>query len=304
MSQTGYLDQTYADSLEEHGAPVRLSGCGGFLLERTIPGTAERDAVGLYPLFCCVDWTALPADLEALADEVVSVVLVTDPFGGFDARALAAAFSHGLVPYKDHIAIDLAQPLERSASAHHRRNARCALNRVTVEEVAEPIHYWDTWCQLYAELSARHRLKGMSLLSRKAFERQLRVPGLCAIRAADAEGITVGMVLWYCQGEVAYYHLGAYSQRGYQDKASFALFWRSAEMLRARVRWLNLGAGAGINCDGTDGLTRFKRGWSPLVRTSYLGRHVAQPARYADLCRGAPATEFFPAYRAAAAAVA
>ena len=50
-------------------------------------------------------------------------------------------------------------------------------------------------------------------------------------------------------------------------------------------------------CDGADGLTRFKRGWSPLVRPSYLGRHVACPRRYAELCRDRPATDFFPAYR-------
>ena len=105
------------------------------------------------------------------------------------------------------------------------------------------------------------------------------------------------MILWYCQGEVGYYHLAAYSPGGYAESASFALFWASAERLRGRVRWLSLGAGAGATCDGADGLTRFKRGWSPLVRPAYLGRHVACPRRYAELCRDRPATDFFPAYR-------
>ena len=105
------------------------------------------------------------------------------------------------------------------------------------------------------------------------------------------------MILWYCQGEVGYYHLGAYSQRGYAEGASYALFWASAERLRGRVRWLSLGAGAGATCDGEDGLTRFKRGWSALVRPTFLGRHVACSRRYAELCRDRPATDFFPAYR-------
>jgi hypothetical protein len=74
--------------------------------------------------------------------------------------------------------------------------------------------------------------------------------------------------------------------------------------LRDRVRWLSLGAGPGVIGDVTDGLTRFKRGWTPLVRTTYLGRHVACPGRYAELCRGRPATDFFPAYRAPERAVA
>ena len=105
------------------------------------------------------------------------------------------------------------------------------------------------------------------------------------------------MVLWYIQGSVGYYHLAAYSPSGYAEKASYALFWAGAERLRGRVRWLSLGAGAGATCDGSDGLTRFKKGWSSLVRPTYLGRHVAWPGRYAELCRNHPKRDFFPAYR-------
>jgi hypothetical protein len=54
---------------------------------------------------------------------------------------------------------------------------------------------------------------------------------------------------------------------------------------------------AGATCDGADGLTRFNRAWSPLARPAYLGRHVACPRRYAELCRDRPVTDFFPAYR-------
>ena len=148
---------------------------------------------------------------------------------------------------------------------------------MTVEELAEPSEHLETWCGLYAVLITRHGLGGITAFSRKAFAAQLAVPGLVAFRAVDDAGDTVGMVLWYCQGDVGYYHLAAYSPRGYAEKASYALFWTAAERLRGRLRWLNLGAGAGATCAGTDGLTRFKRGWSPLTRPTYLGRHVASP---------------------------
>ena len=202
--------------------------------------------------------------------------------------------------YKDHIVIDLEVPLDRSACAHHRRNARRALSRLAVEEIVEPRRYLDTWCELYSGLIDRHGITGMSRFSRSAFEAQLAVPGLVAFRAIDDRADTVGMVLWYPQGTVGYYHLAAYSPRGYEETASYALFWTSAEQLRDRLRWLSLGAGAGTNCDGNDGLTRFKKGWSPLVRPTYLGRHVACPRRYAELCGSRPEGDFFPAYRSSA----
>ena len=304
MLRTGYLSPDYAASLAEFGRPMVLACSGGSLLERTVAGSDHTDAMGPYPLFCCADWSGLPADLASLAGRVVSVVVVTDPFGPDDPLALSGAFSHGLTRYKDHSVIDLARPLESSACPHHRRNARKALARLTVEELDEPRWYADTWCELYRELIRRHGLAGISRFSHKSFAVQLAVPGLAAFRAVDDRGETVGMVLWYCQGEVGYYHLAACSPRGYATKASYALFWRGAELLRGRVRWLSLGAGAGATCDGTDGLTRFKRGWTSLLRPSYLGRHVACPRRYAELCRGRPESDFFPAYRAPRAAVA
>jgi len=44
--------------------------------------------MGPYPLFCCSDWSELAADLDELCDSVVSVVLVTDPFGEWTVEQL------------------------------------------------------------------------------------------------------------------------------------------------------------------------------------------------------------------------
>jgi hypothetical protein len=63
---TGYSHPLYAASLEEFGIPRYLTGCQGWILERQIPDTLYRDAIGPYPLFFCEDWGNLIGDFEAL----------------------------------------------------------------------------------------------------------------------------------------------------------------------------------------------------------------------------------------------
>ena len=108
------------------------------------------------------------------------------------------------------------------------------------------------------------------------------------------------MVLWYKQGDIAYYHLGAYNDLGYLQKASFALFWTLIEYFAShKTRWLALGAGAGSQNDGQDGLTRFKRGWSTGTRTAYFCGRILDRQKYLEITQAKqiPATNFFPAYR-------
>jgi hypothetical protein len=117
---------------------------------------------------------------------------------------------------------------------------------------------------------------------------------------ASAEGRIVGLHIWYLHEDVAYGHLGATSPRGYELMASYALYWFAVAHLRTRVRWLDLGAAAGLSDAGPDdGLRRFKAGWSTGVRPAYLCGRVFQPAAYARLVetRGSGATSYFPAYR-------
>jgi lipid II:glycine glycyltransferase (peptidoglycan interpeptide bridge formation enzyme) len=119
---------------------------------------------------------------------------------------------------------------------------------------------------------------------------------LCARHAGEP----VGMLLWYAVGKVGYYHLGAFNSQGYALHASFALFWRSFEVLaQMGVRWLNLGGGAGAAPGMGDGLADFKKGWSAYSRKVYFCGRVFQPDRYAQLssASGHPANGYFPAYR-------
>lgn len=295
----GYMHPGYADSLSEFGTPRKLPKSGGAILERQIPGFPYRDAMGCYPLYACPRWSNLHADLEDLAGELVSLALVTDPFGEYDAAYLKDCFRDVVIPFKQHFIVDLSRPADSFIVPHHRRYARQALRDLWIEECTAPENDFDQWMSLYSTLIERHRITGITAFSRKAFSKQFAVPGLKAFRAIR-DSITVGMLLWYVQGDVAYYHLGAYSDQGYASHASFALFWFAIEYFAADgLRWLNLGAGAGVGGDGTDGLSRFKQGWSTGTHTAYFCGRIFDHKRYSEIvqARDLAATSYFPAYR-------
>jgi len=298
-SPAGYRHPAYVASLAEFGTPCSLRRSGGRLLIREVDGSADRDAMGPYPLFCCSDWSQLAADLDELRDSVVSVVLVTDPFGEWTIEQLDTAFPDKRVAIKEHFVVKLAPaPLSR-VSTHHRRNARHGLRKVDVDLVSDPPSVIDEWVAMYGQLVRRHGIEGLAAFSRASFARQLAVPGMSAFRATEGEA-AVGAALWYVDGDVAYWHLAAYSERGYGVDASYALLASAMEHFEAAgVRWLALGAGAGIPADDADGLTRFKAGWATETRTVHLCGRILKPDRYEALSalRGAGAAGFFPAYR-------
>jgi hypothetical protein len=293
----GYGHPSYAASLAELGTPRRLPGSGGWVLARCIPRADARDGMGCYPLFVCEDWRALEADLDAI-DDLVSLSLVTDPFGNYDETVLKRSFRDVVVPFKAHFVTDLRRPFSDIVSRHHRYYARKALDRVVVERCDAPENYLDDWVGLYAELAARHTLRGITAFSRAAFARQLRVPGLVMFRAV-CDGTTVGAHLWYRHGDVAQSHLAAVNARGYEVMASYALHAHAMEALASEVSWLNLGSGAGLVASAGDGLAKFKRGWATGTRQAYFCGRILDRTRYEALA--APHREqagsYFPAYR-------
>jgi hypothetical protein len=217
----GYADPAYAASLAEFGAPRYLPRSGGWVLERSIPGSQARDAMGCYPLFVCQDWRALESDLDELQG-LVSLSLVSDPFGDYDEDVLRRCCPDVLIPFKPHFVTDLSRPIDDIVSRHHRYYARKALERVSLERCETPEAHLDDWIALYGHLIARHHLTGIKAFSRAAFAAQLRMPGLVMLRAT-CEGATIGAHLWYRQGDVAQSHLAAVSARGYELMASYAL---------------------------------------------------------------------------------
>ena len=81
MEITGYLHAGYPASLGSSAVRCRFKAQAAGCSIRVIQGTAQHDAVGPYPLFCCPRWPELGMDLARLDDRLVSIVLVTDPFG-------------------------------------------------------------------------------------------------------------------------------------------------------------------------------------------------------------------------------
>jgi len=296
---SGYLHPLYAESLSEYGTPFFLKKCGAWLLQRQILGFSLYDAMWLYPILSCQNWSSLGEDLDDLKGRLVNVSAVTDPFGNYTYNELKLIFPDVCFPFKEHFVVDLQKDPHIYVDTHHRRNVKQAMSRVKVQISEEPSDWLDEWAALYDVLIERHNIRAMPRFSRESFKLQLSVPGIVAFKALSDDQ-TVGMVLWYKQGDIAYYHLGAYSELGYQQKASFALFWTLIEYFADhKIKWLGLGAGAGSENDGQDGLTRFKRGWATGTRTAYFCGRILDHLKYQEIVevKDILSTKFFPAYR-------
>lgn len=293
----GYLHHDYACSLQEFGTPRELPLCGGWVLERPIPGFPYRDAMGCYPLFNCQDWSQLHSDLRSLEDELVSLSLVADPFGHYDEDLLRRCFDV-VIPFKEHYVIDLHRPLNEIIGSRHRKNARRALKKLRIHVIEEPADFIEEWMPLYSNLIKKHNISGISTFSRTAFAKQLSIPGTVVL-SAEYQDVTVAADIYFVQRDVVYAHLGAASQTGYDQGAMHALDFYSIEYFTEKAHWLHLGGGAGVTCGGTDGLSLYKSGWSTETLTAYFCGRIFNQARYEKIVKasGITVTDYFPAYR-------
>jgi hypothetical protein len=295
---TGYMHSRYAFSLFEFGKPRELPRCGGWILERPIPGTPYRDGMNCYPLFVCRDWFKLHEDLKEIESELVSLVLVSDPFATVHQADLARYF-HIAKPFKRHFIADLTRNPEYFVNKHHRYYARKSLREMHVEVCDEPSYYIDEWVKLYSNLVRRHSISGLRAFSRDSFLTQLRTPGFVLV-VGKLGGEVVGGHVIATHGEVAYSHLAAFSEAAYKHRSSYGIYWMSLQYLMERgIRYFDLGAAAGVGNDAEDGLANFKIGWSNDSRTVYLCGSVFDYAKYSEIvtANGIPVIDYFPAYR-------
>ncbi len=297
---TGYMHYGYAESLKEFGIPRKLPHCGGWVLVRQIPSFPSHDAMGCYPLFSCPEWSQLHLDLECLKDELICLSLVTDPFGKYDISYLNQFFDI-VTPFKEHFISDLTQPINNIISKHHRKCIRRSIHKVQVEKCSDPLQHLDEWIELYKNLINRHNIKGIKKFSSNSFAKQLDIPGIVMFRVLFQDK-TVGANLFYVQENVAYGHLSAFSNQGYELGAAYAVKWASIQyFIEKKITWLNLGAGAGIGGQYADGLglSDFKRGWSTGTKTAYFCGRIFDRERYLQLVnvKGITKSDYFPAYR-------
>jgi hypothetical protein len=294
-----YLHFDYALSFEECFTPIRLEASKGLVLRRPIQGVELYDAMGCYPLFFCEDWSSLKIDIEKNDLDLISLTVVTDPFGEYDEADLNNCFNSLVAPFKEHYVTDLSQNPEDFINKHNRRYAKKSLKILSIEITNKPMELSEIWVEMYCNLINRHDIKGIAAFSEESLRRHLNVPGAVVIVARHEEEV-VGIVIWYVQNNVAYYHLGAYSDNGYDLRASYAIFWNAIEYFKTTdVDWLNIGAGAGAKNDGNDGLSRFKSGWSTGTKTAYLCGHIFNYESYSSIAKmnNASDSDYFPAYR-------
>ncbi|MDH3442421.1 MAG: GNAT family N-acetyltransferase [Deltaproteobacteria bacterium] len=294
---SGFLHPAYAQSLAEFGKPRLLTNCRGWILERPIPQSPYRDGMGLYPLFCCENWAALPADFSNLESELVSISLVTDPFGRFSLPELLKGFTVVKL-FKEHYVADLHRSPESYVSPHHRYYSKKSLKKLHVEKCQQPLKHLTEWIELYGNLISRHNITGMRAFSLQCFEGVLEVPGLVMFRATNEER-TVGALLLYLHGDFGYVFLSAFTDEGYRLRAAYALRWVAIQELAKDSRWLDMGAGAGLATGASDGLTTFKRGWASETKPVYFCGQIFDTGKYNEIvaAKGISRTDYFPAYR-------
>lgn len=299
-----YASEVYARALTEAGVPRLLPESGAWILERDIDAAPDRrDGMGLYPLFTCPRWHGLDSDLRSLDDDLVSLVVVTDPFHPPDSEhAARSVFPDLCTRWKDHVVLHDPSQWEGAASAHHRRYARAARRKLDVTRREVDARAVADWQRFYGELIARHEIVGLTRFSLTTLQKHIEHPDVIAFAAADDHGLTVGMALFIVDGALAWYHLGASSPEGYAAKASFGIFSLAFEELARRgVQRIDLGAAAGAGAAATSGLFDFKSGWSEQRLPTWLCGRVHDRGAYEALRQthpGARETRFFPAYRA------
>ena len=171
---------------------------------------------------------------------------------------------------------------------------------MTVAHVEDPTTCDDEWVALYRLLVLKHGVRGMAAFSDQSLRRQLAVPGAVVFKAMH-EGTTIGMMIWYVQRDAGYYHLAAYTDQGYELRASYGLFSRAIDHFKTQgLRWLTLGGTPALVDDHSNGLARFKRGWSTETRMTFLCGRIFNQEVY-DALAGETASsggDYFPAYRA------
>jgi len=294
---SGYSNFLYADSLNEFGIPIELNNCVGWLLSRPIANSHLRDCTSCYPMFSCRDWSRLKDDLDNLPSDLVSVVLVSDPFGEYDQDLLLSCFDY-VIPFKKHYSVDLEKPFKNFISKTHLKFALSAQHHMQIELCANPSDFLDDWCRLYGELVLCKNITGISTFSRRAFQIQLAVPGIVLFRAS-VDNETIALDWWYIQGEVAHGHLVAIGARGYELHASYALKLAVLEYFKDRLHWLNLGGVPGLCDNSNNGLAAFKKGWSNGVKTTWLCGRIINKQVYNELAikRNCVDANYFPVYR-------
>ncbi|MBY0406131.1 MAG: hypothetical protein K2Q01_00430 [Rickettsiales bacterium] len=223
------------------------------------------------------------------------MVLVLDDFHRPEIAEMQRHFDF-IRPFKTHYVYRKAKGMVAYVS-HHRRALRRALKevRVGILDVRQHTHAWQS---LYDDLTRKLELSGLHAFPIAHIEEIAGIEGVTAIGAWHEDAL-VSAHIWVSDGTYAHSHLVASNQKGYDTQAAYAVNDFAIRHF-SRETLLNFGGGAGLNEQDTDGLARFKRGFSNDTAQSHLCGVVLDKERYAALCMAkeiSPETAYFPAYR-------
>lgn len=291
-----YATGAYAQSLSYWGRPLEVPEWKTWVIVREVePGI--YDAAGTYPIAVLAENADIQGGLERLkSHDLVSVTLVLDDFNRPPVQDLEQSFSVTR-PFKSHYIYRRALG-ELSYGRHHRYELRRALQVVNVDELDLQKNAAD-WYALYSTLTERHGLTGVHAFPREYHSAMASLDGMKAI-GAWVNGELVSCHIWVEFDGHVHSHLAASSALGYSSRAAYGVNNKALEFF-GNANVINFGGGAGMASDLSDGLAKFKHGFSNDTAQSYICGAVLDPNRYEELVTRRsinPATTFFPAYRA------
>jgi hypothetical protein len=290
-----YASEAYASAFNLDR--VWLPNTRTYVLLRPIPNSDRRDAMGCYPLCVLEGLKGIDEDLALLAAQgVVSLVLVTDCLSQPPEEELSKHFDV-CRPYKTHYVYDARLP-NADYSKHHRHKIRRALKSCETRVVDLGEHL-DSWMASYNTLIAKKGITGIQAFSADYFAKLATIPGFVTI-GAFVDGAFVSGHIWVRHERVAYAHLAASNPQGYTLRCAFPIYDQGIRLLRDECV-IDFGGGAGVESEGKDSLSEFKRGFANVEYRNFLCGKILDAGAYRGLCseRGIlDSGNYFPAYRA------
>ncbi len=290
-----YNTLQFARSYEFAGAIVSLPRSGLKVIQRRIRGQ-YYDLLGVYPFVHEVDVALLELDLQELSSDVVSLVMVADPFC---SPQMLENTTHWEVsrPFKRQSMLNLQTDDAPPWSKNLRRDIRIGTASNDLSWAKPGADSARTFWNLYQRIVEKHQVDGIARLSEKSIEQQLSCQGASMLIATDSKQVS-GAAIIFRVGDWANLHLMAVHPGAMKSCAGAALLAQTIEQLRAEgSRLFNLGGSAGLQDAANDGLWKFKKRWGDCTgETALLGK-VLNPSAYQTLCSGRQRRPFFPAYR-------
>ena len=290
-----YASRQYIDALATNGMEaVELSGLGTHALLRPIPNSEYVDAMGPYPITPILVRDNGGDLFEELRDsDVVSATFVLDPLQHHEDLDLEI-FNY-VRPYKTHYLFDGSVD-EGSFSKHHQRDIRRAQRSTDTREILLG-DYLGQWLELYSALEERHAISALQRFGRSYFEALSKMPELVTV-GVFSQDVLVSCHLWITSAAGSYSHLAASSAEGYASGAAYAAYAFSLDRLSG-LGPIDLGGVADSTAGGSDGLAKFKQGFSNGETTNMICGKVLRPEVYDALCGAADRSDsnYFPFYR-------